>query len=91
MTIAGAGLLAGPSVGYFYGGCPKRGWVGIGIRAGITVLTAAAAGLVYQPSEVPGPELLVGGAGLALVGIEGLYECFTVGDCVRDRNEAPRK
>ena len=67
-----AGLMVGPSVGYFYGGCTKRAWIGIGIRAGITAaaLTVAA---VTPPTGGFDVDYLIGGVALGLIAVEGIY------------------
>jgi len=89
MSVAGVGLLLGPSAGYFYGGCPRRALAGIGIRAGITALTLAAMA-VTPPVDGPDVDIVIGGAGLLLVSLEGIYEGFAVVDCVRSHNQASR-
>jgi hypothetical protein len=37
------GALIGPSLGYFYGGEPRRAMIGIGVRVGIGAVTVVAA------------------------------------------------
>lgn len=70
-----AGLLVGPATGYWVGGAPDRGWRGVGIRAGATlvgsVVVAAAWGDDWTPS---------GGATAAGLGFLGVLTYLVVDD-----------
>jgi hypothetical protein len=90
MALGGVGLLYGPSAGYFYGGCPGRGMKGAAIRGGILAVTHAVM-LATPPVDGPDIDIVIGGAGLTLVALHGLYESFTVGRCVRDQPRAGRE
>jgi hypothetical protein len=89
-TLVGAGLLLGPSVGYFYGGCAQKGWIGIAIRGGLAVVTIAAMAATGWGSGDIGFYIIVGGAGLVLIGLQAFYDCFAVASCVRHHNESSR-
>ncbi len=51
-TMAVAGVLFGPSVGYFYGGCGRRGMTGIAVRVGFSALGAIAATQAEWPNLI---------------------------------------
>ncbi len=44
------GMVLGPSLGYFYGGCSRRALTGIAVRAGLLAVTAIAASKAEWPT-----------------------------------------
>lgn len=49
-VLATGGMVLGPALGYFYGGCTRRGLVGIGIRTGLLAVAAYAASKAEWPT-----------------------------------------
>lgn len=84
LGIAGvAGIMIGPSLGSFYGGCWGRGLLLTGLRVGVTML---AIGYFMENDEKDNTAvgaLMVG----ALIG-SAIYECATVKSAVRKHNAA---
>jgi hypothetical protein len=85
------GLIAGPSLGYFYGGKPGRAWTGIGLRtAGVggMVSSFAICGWDCGPGDdsydLAWAVFIASGA---LVVGSAVYDIATVKGAVRDRNE----
>ncbi len=90
LLIAG-GLIVGPAMGYFYGGEWGRGFLGMGIRLGITggcfIVMAAA----MQPNSFAlGPIVAIGVVGLAVVAIDALYDLFRVPSYISEQNAVRR-
>lgn len=89
-----SGVIIGPSVGYFYGGCAGRGGVGIAIRTGVVIGTVVALAAVVDAHE--GDEFLdfsglaaaltVVGIGGALILIDAIYDIVRVDGTVRHHN-----
>lgn len=86
--IIGGGLL-GPSLGYFYGGIPGRGGVGIGVRGLFLFLATVGAIGNYLSGEEQGLILAyaAGIGGLA----SAIYDIISVGPAVRKRNKELRE
>ncbi len=81
--VAVAGVMAGPSLGYFYGGCWGRGLLMTGIRVGLTM------GLLSYSLNNDEKDLT--GLGVAFMGVlvgTAIYECATVKSAVRKHNAA---
>lgn len=51
LFLGAAGIMVGPSLGYFYGGCTGRGLTGTGIRFGVAGLAAALAAAMVAESR----------------------------------------
>ena len=87
-----AGVLAGPMVGAWYGGTLSSSWSGALLRTGGIAIAAAgvsgcASGTHSLAGCSPGDETaMFAGAMLAFGG--AVYEMATVGDRVREHNEA---
>jgi len=86
------GLIAGPSMGYFYGGAPGRGWLGIGIRtAGVGgMIVSFAASWDCSGSEC-GTGLAFFTLGAAITVGSAIYDIATVKSIVRKHNQSLRK
>jgi hypothetical protein len=86
MLLVGSGIVVGPSVGYFYGGCGGRGGTGIAIRLGLGALTSGVMAVGASPSN---EGFLLGallvGSGLAT--IHAIYDVAKVKSTVRKHNE----
>ena len=86
------GVLAGPMIGDWYGGTLSSSWSGALLRTGGLAIAAAGAsgcsGGTHSLSGCSAGEetAMLGGAALA-VG-SALYEIITVGDRVREHNDA---
>ncbi len=92
-ALAAAGILIGPSLGYFHAGCPERGVRGIMLRSGTAALTGVvAAEIASQPSSgfanfsnfENAAIAVLFGCGLVLV--EAMYDVDAVKGTVRARN-----
>jgi len=75
IQLIATGVLIGPSLGYFYGGCTVRGITGIGIRVGLVALTAVAADAAARSSSG-------GSSGSFLEGVGAVLGVALVGSCV---------
>lgn len=73
LTIAG--LLFGPAVGYWVGGAPDRGWRGVGIRAGATLVGSLVVAATWGDDWTPS-----GGATAASLGFLGVLTYLVVDD-----------
>lgn len=97
LTLIGSpfGLIAGPSIGYFYGGVPGRGWFGIGIRTvgvGGMISSFAICGWDCGPGDSNyGLAWLVFGTGGAIVLGDIIYDLATVKKAVRKHNRSLQK
>ena len=81
--ISAVGIFAGPSLGFFYGGCWGRGLLTTALRLGVTYAVAAYA--------LNNDEEDLTGLGLAFVGVfvaSSIYDCATVRSAVRKHNAA---
>ncbi len=81
--ISAVGIFAGPSLGFFYGGCWARGLLTTALRLGVT-----AGVLAYSLNH---DEQDLTGLGLAFVGVfvaSSIYDCATVKSAVRKHNAA---
>ncbi len=77
-TIGGvASLVAGPSVGDFYGGLTERAWISMGVRAALALLMLPGDGLA--------------GVGLMLLTAAAAVEIVYVPFAVHARNEMIKK
>lgn len=81
--ISGAGVFAGPSLGFFYGGCWGRGLLTTALRLGVTFAIAAYA-LNNDEQDLTG----LGLAGIGFLVASSLYDCATVRSAVRKHNAA---
>jgi hypothetical protein len=70
------GALPGPSLGYFYGGVPGRGWLGIGIRSAC-LLTWVLGGRITPA---------IGYAGFGAMIVSTVWDVAVVGSCVHKHN-----
>jgi len=93
--LAIAGVLVGPSLGYFYGGKADRGMKGILIRTGTVALTWVIGGIAAQSAGggFSGLEaaIKVCAVGAGVVLIEAIYDIATVKSTVRKHNEELRQ
>jgi hypothetical protein len=93
IALIASGVLAGPSAGYIYGGCPARGIGGIAFRTGIAVVGALTVREIYKSSDIHWsdegvvPLVLTSVVGAGSVAISAIYDLAKVKDCVRERNE----
>lgn len=89
-AFIGAGIIIGPSVGYFYGDCGKRGGTGIAIRVGTLLATAGALSMVVAAHEndsyldALGPFVLVVGTGAGIIIVDVIYDIAHVRGAVWD-------
>ena len=81
--VAIAGIMVGPSLGNFYGGCWGRGLLMTGLRVGASV-AAIAYSMYYDESDNTAVVALWLGT---LIG-SAIYECATVKSAVRKHNAA---
>src|SRR5262245_6056134 len=85
---AAAGILVGPSIGYFYGDCPGRGLAGILFRGGIV---AASFGVVLASSQgtsdLP-PAFALIPLSVAIASVAALYDVGMVSSHVEKRNRS---
>ncbi len=81
--VAIAGLMAGPSLGYFYGGCWGRGLLMTAVRVGVS-LGVLAYSLNNDEEDLTG----LGYAYLGVLLGTAIYECATVKSAVRKHNAA---
>ena len=89
MVIMATGLVVGPSIGYFYGGCPGRGVAGIGTRIGLSAATAVGmciAGSGGDGYGSLGGVVAVGLAGSCAVALHALIDIGEVKGAVREHN-----
>lgn len=93
-----SGVAIGPSLGYFYGGCPGRGATGIGIRVALGVLTAVGSTAAYNSgnetiqsgefmSQSASDALAVGIIGGAIITIDMIVDMASVKRSVREANQ----
>lgn len=78
-----AGVMIGPSLGCFYGGCWGRGLLMTGLRVGVSLL---AMGYAMENDEKDNTGIAVLMVG-TLIG-SAIYECATVKSAVRKHNAA---
>lgn len=85
------GMIIGPSTGYFYGHCGRRGAQGILIRA-ITGGVTAALTVSVADSEFPEGlmAIAVGGAGICAIIYEDIHDISHVKSEVRKHNDKIR-
>jgi len=81
--VAIAGIMVGPSLGNFYGGCWGRGLLMTGLRVGASV-AAIAYSLYYDEAD----NTAVGVLWLSTLIGSAIYECATVKSAVRKHNAA---
>lgn len=88
--VGWAGMILGPSVGYFYGGRPGRAFLGSGIRLGLTAGTVAGM-IAICPIFCSDKEntwtwvVFIGGH--SLLAASAIYDIATVKKAVRMHNE----
>jgi hypothetical protein len=86
------GLVIGPSMGYFYGDCPRRGLQGIGLRMaglGLTI-TGIGTGMgwdIFGREDFSTSALVMVFSGAGLLMGSMVYDIATVKRAVRRRNE----
>ena len=90
VLLVASGIIVGPSLGYFYGGCGNRGGTGIAIRLGLGTLTFG--GMVIGASSSSGWDGLGIAVGVFLAGsgvitIHALYDIAKVESTVRKHNQ----
>lgn len=73
------GLIIGPSTGYFYGGCPKRGLSGVALRSLI-----GAGALIWNSESDDTQSIAITYAGLTLA--SAAYDIVKVRGVIRERN-----
>ena len=93
-----AGMVVGPSAGYFYGGCPIKGIKGLVIRGGTCALTYYFASSIKDPGVNKDAIIDLSGVGTALgrilvytaggiiLAAEAAIDVGGVDDAVEDRN-----
>lgn len=94
-AAAAVGVFIGPSLGYFYGGCDRRGVTGISIRAGLMVVGAIAAsraewpGISWGDDESEKGNAAAGITVLALTGVivDMVIDLIQVSGTVHRENE----
>jgi hypothetical protein len=94
IVIMGTGLVVGPSLGYFYGGCPGRGVAGIGTRIGVSAATAVGMCIASKSGNgwvSLGGVVTVGLAGSCFVAIHALVDVGEVKGAVREHSLASTK
>ncbi len=90
-----AGIIFGPSAGYFYGGLPKRGESGMALRGGLTlgtyilILAAGENGEVRSDREPAAAWLAL--FALTTVTVNAITSIAKVDGAVRKRNENIRE
>ncbi|MCX6833854.1 MAG: hypothetical protein NTW07_01760, partial [candidate division Zixibacteria bacterium] len=90
-----AGVIIGPSVGYFYSDCGGRGAKGLAIRGIVATATAATATAVAYSVQGDGwmdfsgliAGLVIGGVGSVVVATDAVVDLCKVEKNVRARNE----
>lgn len=90
-----AGVLVGPSLGYFYGGCSRRGITGIAVRAGLSVVGLAAASQAEWPSLLDSDDKGNAAAGIVVLAVTGVFvdmviDLVRVSGTVRRENDRRR-
>jgi hypothetical protein len=85
-----AAYLAGPSIGHFYAGRPRRAWAGIGVRGLIGIgFTAVGASTIDEDSNNDQDALLVG---LLIVGAGAMvFDIVTAPHSAHVHNEKVRR
>jgi hypothetical protein len=87
VTLILSGVIVGPSLGYFYGGCTKKGFISIGKRIGISggtfLLGYMAFTDVSGDDYTPGLILISGGV---LTIASAYHDIAVVDDTVRKHN-----
>lgn len=78
-----AGIMIGPSLGCFYGGCWGRGLLMTGLRVGVS-----AAAIAYLLENDEADNTAVGVLWLSTLIGSAIYECATVKSAVRKHNAA---
>jgi hypothetical protein len=99
VTLGLSGMIIGPSLGYYYGGCSHRGTTGIVVRTitgAITMGTAVAVGnsIESKGMNCPGLSAALGicAVGTIVLFIESLYDVSKVREIVNNSNrEKARK
>jgi hypothetical protein len=101
LALISSGLIVGPSIGYFYGGCAKRGIAGALVRFGTGAFALFVINSIEKKDD--GEEdsygmnmdinmgKAVGGVaallGLTVVVIQSIYDISKVGETVEERND----
>lgn len=88
------GVMVGPSLGYYYGGCPKRGTVGLCIRIGTgigTVFLANSVANAYESDQPLDFSGVIAGLGVIVIGsgvilLETIVDIGNVQGTVDERN-----
>jgi len=82
-----AGYAIGPSLGYFYGGLPLRGLLGIGVRtlSGLLIYKGFLNELTWAGYTGSGWALIISSGIVYLT--SALFDWVTVGNAVKRRNE----
>ncbi len=90
MWLALGGIVVGPATGFLYGGESGRGLLGIGIRVGLiggsVLMMSARASNARTLGEALDGIVVIGVIGLAAVGVSALYDIFTVGSSISEKN-----
>jgi hypothetical protein len=93
VTLGLSGMIIGPSLGYYYGGCSHRGTTGIIVRTitgAITVGTAVAAGNSVESRGLnfQGFDVAIGvcAVGSLVLFLESLYDVSKVREIVNNSN-----
>lgn len=79
-ALGAVGILTGPSIGYFYGGCWGRGLFSTGLRTAFSFIMAA---ILYDNETNAGFSVWLGGMALSAI-----YDIATVKKAVNKRNQA---
>ncbi len=86
-----SGVIVGPSVGHFYAGNYMRGFVSVGLRAGIAGLGFLGVVETYS-SDIGGAIIcaVIGGVTCIALLASGIYDIWTCPDAVRKYNKSVR-
>jgi hypothetical protein len=90
--LALGGVLLGPSVGYFYGGCTRQAVTGIAIRTGLLAIMGIAASQAEFPSLLGSDDEGNAAAGITMiafcgVGVATVVDLAQVSGTVRRQND----
>ncbi len=91
--LAVAGIVVGPSAGYFYGGCGKRGFAGVLFRGGMLAASLPLARWAGQSSDDEGEwagfgeAMTVVGVAAVFICVDAAYDVFHVERAVTERND----
>ena len=87
-ALVSAAVVAGPAIGYLYGGCAGRGLRGAAVRAaGVGAIAGLAAGAPSLGDAAAGLIVPVGIFGVIVAG-SAIWDMATVGNTVAARNRA---